>query len=66
MTESPSARPDAADDALASPETSQQCGRCRKVFEMEPTNEPGTLPETWFCASCRVELLGRPTSMVKR
>jgi hypothetical protein len=66
MTDSPPARPDTAVDATAGVEPTQQCGRCRKVFEMEPTNEPGTLPETWFCASCRVELLGRPTSMVKR
>ena len=43
----------------------QQCGRCRRVFEMEPTNEPGTLPEMWLCASCRVALLGRPTKATK-
>jgi hypothetical protein len=43
----------------------QQCGRCRRVFEMESTNEPGTLPEMWLCASCRVALLGRPTRVTK-
>jgi hypothetical protein len=42
---------------------SQQCGRCRRVFEMESTSEPGTIPEMWLCASCRVALLGRPTTV---
>ena len=40
--------------------SSQQCGRCRRVFEMESTTEPGTIAEMWLCASCRVALLGRP------
>jgi hypothetical protein len=45
---------------------SQQCGRCRKTFEMESTTEPGTIPEMWLCAQCRVALLGRPTAVAKR
>jgi hypothetical protein len=60
----PSADLDATvDDPDEGPMSSQQCGRCRKVFEMEisPT-EPGTIPELWLCASCRVALLGRPTA----
>ena len=55
--------PDTADISSDAALSSQQCGRCRKVFEMEPTSEPGTIPEIWYCASCRVELLGRPTSV---
>ena len=55
--------PDRADTSSAAALASQQCGRCRKTFEMEPTSEPGTIPEIWYCASCRVELLGRPTSV---
>lgn len=51
--------PDAPEAALSS----QQCGRCRRVFEMESTSEPGTIPEMWLCASCRVALLGRPTTV---
>ena len=51
-------RPPTAPEA---PLSSQQCGRCRRVFEMESTTEPGTIPEMWLCASCRVALLGRPT-----
>lgn len=43
----------------------QQCGRCRRSFEMELTTEAGTLPEVWFCADCRVALLGRPTRTSK-
>ncbi len=57
--------PDPASPDLSDPTTealsSQQCGRCRRVFEMESTTEPGTIPEMWLCASCRVALLGRPT-----
>jgi hypothetical protein len=48
-------------EAADAPLSSQQCGRCRRVFEMESTTEPGTIPEMWLCASCRVALLGRPT-----
>jgi hypothetical protein len=60
------ATPAIAADPRSVPEAPhQQCGRCRRVFEMEPTNEPGTLPEMWLCASCRVALLGRPTRVTK-
>ena len=48
------------------PDPTQQCGRCRRVFDMEPTHEAGTLAEMWLCASCRVALLGRPTPVAKR
>jgi hypothetical protein len=54
---------EAAGDAPEAALSSQQCGRCRRVFEMESTSEPGTIPEMWLCASCRVALLGRPTSI---
>jgi hypothetical protein len=49
----------------ADPDHTQQCGRCRRVFDMEPDAEPGTLAEMWLCASCRVALLGRPTLVTK-
>jgi hypothetical protein len=52
---------DPSADGPEAPLSSQQCGRCRRVFEMESTTEPGTIPEMWLCASCRVALLGRPT-----
>jgi hypothetical protein len=53
------------DEASDGNTSSQQCGRCRQVFEMESTTEPGTIPEMWLCASCRVALLGRPTAVTK-
>jgi hypothetical protein len=65
MTELPETRADEAVDTSTGTEASQQCGRCRRVFEMEPTHEAGTMPELWYCANCRVALLGRPTSVVK-
>lgn len=51
---------DTSGEAPDAPLSSQQCGRCRRVFEMESPTEPGTIPEMWLCASCRVALLGRP------
>jgi hypothetical protein len=65
VNDHPSATPVVAPDAAVADDSHQQCGRCRRVFEMEPTNEPGTLPELWFCASCRVALLGRPSRATK-
>ena len=56
---------DTTDDVSDVAMSSQQCGRCRKVFEMETTTEPGTIPEMWLCASCRVALLGRPTAVTR-
>jgi len=63
----PIAEPAATLEALADGAmSSQQCGRCRQVFEMESSpTEPGTIPELWLCASCRVALLGRPTATVR-
>lgn len=66
MADHLSATPYVSADPPVAPELAQQqCGRCRRRFEMEPTNEPGTLPEMWLCADCRVALLGRPTPVTK-
>ena len=66
MADRLSANPDARTDALTTSDPGQQqCGRCRHFFEMESASEPGTLPEMWLCAGCRVALLGRPTRTVK-
>ena len=63
MAELSTASADVPADRSTAVETTQQCGRCRRVFEMEPSHEPGTLAEMWLCANCRVALLGRPTAM---
>jgi hypothetical protein len=47
------------------PAHTQQCGRCRAVFDMAPDAEPGTIAEMWLCANCRVALLGRPGATAK-
>jgi hypothetical protein len=65
MTSPLPADPSTADEPTGAAVSSQQCGRCRQVFEMEPTFEAGTIPEIWYCANCRVALLGRPTSVLK-
>jgi hypothetical protein len=37
----------------------QQCGRCRLLFEGDPTLHPPALPDWWLCPPCRAILLGR-------
>jgi hypothetical protein len=37
----------------------QQCGRCRLLFEGDPTLHPLAQPEWWLCPPCRAILLGR-------
>ena len=66
MAELPTASPDVPVGRSDGPDSTQQCGRCRRVFDMEPTHEPGSLAEMWLCASCRVALLGRPTPVARR
>lgn len=36
----------------------RQCGRCRLMFEGDPTLHPTALPEWWLCPPCRVALWG--------
>jgi hypothetical protein len=37
----------------------RQCGRCRGMFEGDPTLvNPGTMQEWWLCPPCRTALLG--------
>ncbi|MCA1692115.1 MAG: hypothetical protein LC733_07930 [Actinobacteria bacterium] len=36
----------------------RQCGRCRKMFEGDPTLHQTALPTWWLCPPCRVALLG--------
>ncbi len=45
----------------------RQCGRCRKLFEGDPTLHPNALPEWWLCPPCRTALLGdRPVRRVTK
>lgn len=37
----------------------QQCGRCRLLFEGDPTLHPAAQPDWWLCPPCRAILLGR-------
>ncbi len=37
----------------------QQCGRCRLLFEGDPTLHPVARPDWWLCPPCRAILLGR-------
>jgi hypothetical protein len=37
----------------------RQCGRCRQLFEGDPTLPPAALQEWWACPPCRLALLGR-------
>lgn len=37
---------------------SRQCGRCRLVFEGDPSAYPTALPGWWLCPPCRTILLG--------
>ena len=34
------------------------CGRCRMLFEGDPTLHAGALAEWWLCPACRTALLG--------
>ena|SRR5436305_421231 len=36
----------------------RQCGRCRQMFEGDPTLHQTGLPEWWVCPPCRTALLG--------
>jgi hypothetical protein len=66
----PPTRPriDTAAQALVEPSQDQltlevevrprQCGRCRLIFEGDPTLHPTALPEWWLCPACRVALWG--------
>ena len=37
----------------------QQCGRCRLLFEGDPTLHQAARPDWWLCPPCRAILLGR-------
>jgi hypothetical protein len=43
----------------------QQCGRCRLLFDGDPTLHPPAQPGWWLCPPCRATLLG-PTHSSKR
>jgi hypothetical protein len=36
----------------------RRCGRCRHLFEGDPTLNPTALPEWWVCPPCRSALFG--------
>jgi hypothetical protein len=36
----------------------RQCGRCRSMFDGDPTLYPPARPDWWACPPCRAILLG--------
>jgi len=36
----------------------RQCGRCRQLFEGDPTLHPVAIPDWWACPPCRAVLFG--------
>jgi hypothetical protein len=34
----------------------RQCGRCRQLFEGDPTLHPTAIADWWACADCRIAL----------
>jgi hypothetical protein len=37
----------------------RQCGRCRSMFEGDPTLSAPAQPDWWVCPPCRAALFGR-------
>jgi len=37
---------------------SRQCGRCRGIFDGDPTLDPTGMPDWWICPPCKEVLLG--------
>ena len=44
----------------------RQCGRCRAMFEGDPSLHPTAIPEWWLCGPCRSALLGGGRSSGRR
>lgn len=41
----------------ADPQLAQrQCGRCRQLFDGDPTLHPAAIAEWWACDACRARL----------
>ena len=40
----------------AAPPDARQCGRCRKLFDGDPTMPAGVIAGWWLCDPCRVSL----------
>lgn len=37
----------------------RQCGRCRQLFDGDPTlDAPAAIPDWWLCPACHVVLIG--------
>jgi len=36
----------------------RQCGRCREMFEGDPTLLPTAIPAWWLCPPCQTALIG--------
>lgn len=42
------------------PLAQRQCGRCRELFEGDPTLPPTAIAEWWACEPCRARMGLRP------
>ena len=58
LTTVPVATPTGVASPGAADVPSRQCGRCRGIFEGDPTLHPTAQPEWWICPPCREALLG--------
>jgi hypothetical protein len=39
----------------------RRCGRCRQLFDGDPTLHAAAIPDWWLCATCRLALgIDRP------
>ena len=53
--------PEDRDDAPTRPSDVplRQCGRCRQLFDGDPTlDAPHAIPDWWLCTACHAVLIG--------
>jgi hypothetical protein len=56
--QSPEQQPTAERDVVVLPK--RHCGRCRELFDGDPTLHATAIPEWWACPACRVIMFGDP------
>ena len=59
---SPSSSGAAAGDETVAEPPPRQCGRCRAVFEGDPTLHATAIADWWLCPPCHAALLGVPAA----
>jgi hypothetical protein len=64
MPQRPAATPQPS-DAIADDVPLRQCGRCRGMFDGDPTVTPGPFQDWWLCDDCHRKLLPRRPASVE-